>query len=75
MDLMHRSGVLSKVLALIAAYDGNVLTIHQTIPLQGSANVVITLDASETGERMNAFMRELQALEGVRKAMIIGQGY
>jgi chorismate mutase len=75
MDLLHRSGILSKVLALIAAYEGNVLTIHQTIPLQGSANVVITLDASGTGERMAEFMRDLQALEGVRKAMIIGQGY
>ena len=75
MDLLHRSGILSKVLALIAAYEGNVLTIHQTIPLQGSANVVITLDASGTGERMAEFMRDLQALEGVKKAMIIGQGY
>jgi chorismate mutase len=48
MDLEHRSGILSKVLALIANHEGNVLTIHQTIPLSGMANVVISVDTSGT---------------------------
>src|SRR6476620_10828926 len=52
MDLEHRSGILSRVLALIANLDGNVLTIHQTIPLQGMANVVISLEISSMGEEI-----------------------
>jgi chorismate mutase len=74
MDLLHKSGILSRVLALIASYDGNVLTIHQTIPLQGMANVVITVDSTGMGERLPDFMKALQALDGVKKAMITGQG-
>lgn len=74
MDLMHKSGILSKVLALVASFDGNVLTIHQTIPLQGMANVVITFDTAGMGERLPDFMKALQDLEGVRKATITGEG-
>jgi chorismate mutase len=74
MDLEHRAGVLSKVLALMADYEGNVLTINQTIPLQGMANAVISVDTSMTGERTSAMMASLRGLDGVQRANIIGQG-
>jgi chorismate mutase len=74
MDLVHRSGVLSKVLALVAGYDGNVLTIHQTIPLQGMANVVITVDTSTMEERLPECLEELKTLDGVKRAAVIGHG-
>jgi len=35
LTLEHRSGVLSSVLGYLASLGCNVLTIHQTIPLQG----------------------------------------
>ena len=74
MDLEHRSGILSRVLALIANLDGNVLTIHQTIPLQGMANVVISVETSSMGEEIRQMINRLQAQEGVKRAMVIGQG-
>lgn len=74
MDLMHRSGMLSKVLALVAELEGNVLTIHQTMPLQGMANVVITVDATMMGERTSELIATLNREEGVRRAAIIGRG-
>jgi chorismate mutase len=74
MDLEHRSGILSKVLALIANLDGNVLTIHQTIPLQGMANVVISVETSSMGEEIRQLLDRLHAQEGVKRAMVIGQG-
>ncbi|MDB5053444.1 MAG: hypothetical protein JWM44_1494 [Bacilli bacterium] len=74
LDLTHRSGILSKVLALIAGLDGNVLTIHQSIPLQGMANVVISVDTSLMGEKVNELLSTLRDQEGVKRAAIIGQG-
>ncbi len=74
LDLQHRSGMLSRVLSIIAGCNGNVLTIHQTIPLQGMANVVITVETSNMGEGLPSLMEELHRLEGVRRASIIGQG-
>lgn len=74
MDLEHRSGILSKVLGLIAGLEGNVLTIHQSIPLQGMANAVITVDASFMGEKLNELLDTLREQEGVKRAAIIGRG-
>ncbi|MEH7087050.1 ACT domain-containing protein, partial [Neobacillus drentensis] len=67
-------GILSKVLGLVAGLEGNVLTIHQTIPLQGMANVVISVETSKMGNHLSALLDALRAQEGVKRAAIIGQG-
>jgi chorismate mutase len=74
MELEHRSGMLSKVLALIAGLEGNVLTINQTIPLQGMANVVISVDTSMMGEKVGELIDTLMRQEGVIRPRIVGQG-
>jgi len=73
-DLEHTSGILSKVLSLIAGSGGNVLTINQSIPLQGRANVVISVETSRLTEELDALMELLQTTPGVRKTQIVGQG-
>lgn len=74
MDLQHRAGVLSQVLALMAKFEGNVLSINQTIPLQGKANVVITVDTSMMGNHTGHVIDSLNGLDGVKRATIIGRG-
>ncbi|MCR8644128.1 ACT domain-containing protein [Paenibacillus sp. N1-5-1-14] len=74
MDLTHRSGILSKVLSMIANHDGNVLTINQTIPLQGMANVTISMDATQMGPKVDELMHALRSHEGVKRASILGEG-
>ncbi|MGL4523477.1 MAG: ACT domain-containing protein, partial [Bacilli bacterium] len=39
--LEDRSGTLSSLLQIVASFGCNVLTIHQTIPIQGRANVTM----------------------------------
>jgi chorismate mutase len=74
LDLEHRSGILSKVLSSIAHIEGNVLTINQTIPLQGMANVVLSVDTAHMQGDVTSLLNMLRQAEGVRKAAIIGQG-
>jgi chorismate mutase len=74
IDMEHRSGILSRVLTLVASYEGNVLTIHQTIPLQGMANVVLSVEMSAGAETLTALIEAVKAVEGVRRAAVIGQG-
>ncbi|GJM79289.1 ACT domain-containing protein [Paenibacillus timonensis] len=73
-DLEHRSGILSKVLSLIAGSGGNVLTINQSIPLQGKANVVISVETSRLTEELDVMLNSLQGIPGVRRTQIVGQG-
>ncbi len=46
MMIEHKKGVLSDVLNYISDKGGNVLTIDQGIPINGSANLSITIDMS-----------------------------
>lgn len=74
LQLEHRSGVLSRVLTFVAGKGGNVLTINQTIPLQGIANLAMSIDTAVLNLSTTDFVEELQKLDGVRKAAIIGRG-
>lgn len=74
LDLEHRTGLLSKVLTLIAQLEGNVLTIHQTIPLQGMANIVISVDTARMTDHEEALLEALQVQEGVNNVVIVGRG-
>ncbi|MCG7213140.1 ACT domain-containing protein [Paenibacillus mucilaginosus] len=74
IDLEHRSGILSKVLAMIAELEGNVLTIHQSIPLQGVANVVVSVETSVMNDTVTELLERLHRLDGVSRAVLVGQG-
>jgi len=73
-SLEHRSGLLSRVLQFVAEQGGNVLTINQTIPLQGIANISMSVDMAQLKVTSTEFLDGLQEINGVRKAMIVGRG-
>lgn len=73
MDLEHRSGVLSKVLGTLAAGEGNVLTISQSIPLQGMANVVVSVDTSLVNGTLPELLQKLRSLDGVKRVTVVGR--
>ncbi|MFP7169608.1 ACT domain-containing protein [Terribacillus sp. 7520-G] len=69
--LEDRTGTLSELLAIVARSGGNILTIHQTIPLQGRANVTISLNTSGMHTDIQSLLDELRALEYVDKVEIL----
>ena len=73
MELLHRSGILSNVLTTIAQAQGNVLTIHQTIPLQEKAHVVISIEVTTMNRKMSSLVTQLSELNGVSRIVTISQ--
>ncbi|WP_088226624.1 ACT domain-containing protein [Desulfosporosinus sp. FKB] len=71
--LENKAGVLSHVLNFIASLKGNVLTINQGIPLQGIANVSISLETAGMDDIPENLLNGLGKITGVRKIEIIGQ--
>lgn len=67
MTLDHHSGILSKLLEIIANNKGNILTISQSTPIDKRANVTITLDISEMSTTFSLLTQELKSVEGVYK--------
>lgn len=74
LTLEHRPGVLSKVLKYLAEIKTSVLTINQTIPLQGEATVSMSIDTTQMEVDVQAVLRGLSRLDGVRRAAIVGSG-
>lgn len=72
--LEHRSGILSKFLSFIASKGGNVLTINQTIPVQGIAQVSLSIDTAVLSLSIIQFMEEIDKLDGVLKVDVVGRG-
>jgi chorismate mutase len=72
--LEDRKGTLSKLLSVVAASGCNVLTIHQTIPLQGRANVTLSLNTAHMTNEMDGLLSELRKLEFVEKVEVLGTG-
>jgi chorismate mutase len=72
--LEDRAGTLSKLLGIVADAGCNVLTIHQTIPLQGRANVTLSLNTNGMKEDINSLLMKLRKLEFVEKVEILSSG-
>ncbi|MGM9972800.1 MAG: ACT domain-containing protein [Clostridiaceae bacterium] len=71
MLLSHKAGVLSRILDTIAAKGGNVLTISQDLPINNSANVVITLDISSLELDIKELIEILLKEENVLKSTLV----
>lgn len=68
--LEHRAGVLSRVLAEIAALRGNILTIHQEPPERGRARVSIDMNAVRLAVDPAALPGRLGDIDGVASVSI-----
>ena len=71
--LEHKSGVLSCVLNTIANDHGSVLTINQTIPLQGVANATLSIETAELEIDLEALLDKLRMVDGVKRLEVLGQ--
>lgn len=71
--LMDKAGILSYVLNYIASVSGNILTINQGIPLQGIANVSISIETDKMEETVDSLLSNLSEIEGVRKIELIAK--
>lgn len=72
--LEDRSGTLSQLLSTVASAGCNVMTIHQTIPLQGRANVTLSLNTSGMTVEIEELMSRLRKMEFVEKVEVLGSG-
>lgn len=66
-------GLLSHVLKIIAKYNANILTIHQTIPINGIASLTMSVDIlPSTGDTMDMFA-DMENLEGIHYLKILAR--
>ncbi|MGM9942324.1 MAG: ACT domain-containing protein [Bulleidia sp.] len=67
ITLKDKSGALSAVLHKLSEYGTSVLTISQAIPINGKANVLLSLDISSSTSTMEAIIEALKEIPAVRR--------
>ncbi|WP_307252691.1 ACT domain-containing protein [Croceifilum oryzae] len=70
--LKDQAGVLSQVLSFLASMGVNILTIHQTIPLQGEASVSMSVDLTHLISDLEDLVGRLRGMKGVQRVTVIG---
>ena len=74
LQLEDRSGTLATLLQSVAEARCNILTIHQTIPIQGRANVTLSLDVTAMEMDLDTFLQQLKKLDFVESADVVSSG-
>lgn len=69
--LRDKPGVLSAVLGTFADCGANILTINQSIPVNGAANVTISAETAGMLTDLESFLRRLRDASGVLKAEVM----
>ncbi len=73
VNLDDTKGVLSCVLNSIAEAGANILTINQNIPINGIANVTITVETNAMETDFGEMVNSVEKLEGVQYFKIIAR--
>lgn len=72
MELYDVAGNLSSVLSIIAKQGANVLTINQNIPVNGKANISISIDTQGMKKDIRYLEKKLKSIENVSKFSAVG---
>lgn len=73
LSMDDEPGLLSAVLSKIATFKANILTIHQTIPVNGIASLTLSVDILPTTGDSAIMLEEIEALDGVRYLKILSR--
>ena len=73
LQMEDEPGLLSLVLKTIADYKGNVLTIHQTIPINGIASLTLTVDLLPSTGNVSSMIEEIESQPGVHYLKILAK--
>ena len=71
MMLRHEKGILSSVLNYMSQEKVNILTINQSIPINGKAFVNLSLDISDIGKPIDDIIAELKKLKGASSVKLL----
>ena len=65
-------GLLSELLHVVATYRANILTIHQSIPVNGIATVTLSVEVLSYTGNMAGMVDEIENLSGIQGVKILG---
>lgn len=73
IQLDDEPGLLSMVLKTIAEFRANILTIHQSVPVNGIASLTLSIDVFSSSDSVAEMKDRIEAVSGIHYAKIIAR--
>ena len=73
LQMEDEPGLLSMVLKIVAEFSANILTIHQSIPINGLASLTMSIDVLPTTGDSSAMIEKIEEQSGVHYLKILGR--
>jgi chorismate mutase len=73
IQLDDEPGLLSVVLATIADFHANILTIHQSIPVNGIASLTLSIDVFPATGDVENMKNSIESVQGIHYAKILAR--
>ena len=70
--MVHETGMLKKVLEIISSFGYSIWTINQNPPVDGVANLIITLDLDDKVDSIGDMLQEISDIEGLSNVQLLG---
>ncbi len=73
MQMDDEQGLLSDLLHIVAVYKANILTIHQSIPVNGVATLTLSVEVRADTGNIVQMVEEIEGLKGVHYVKILAR--
>ena len=73
MQMDDEPGLLSDILHIVAVYRANILTIHQSIPVNGVATMTLSVEVLETTGNVSSMVEDMEVKNGVHYVKILAR--
>ena len=73
IQLDDEPGLLSNVLRAIDKFKSNILTIHQSVPINGIASLILSIDVFNTAGNVDELVAAIEQVDGVHYVKIIAR--
>jgi len=73
LQMEDEPGLLSMVLNIVADFRANILTIHQSIPINGIASLTLSIEVQPTTGDVSAMVEKIEEQQGVHYLKILGR--
>jgi chorismate mutase len=73
MQMDDRQGLLSDLLHIVAVYRANILTIHQSIPVNGIATLTLSVEVKADTGNISQMLEEMEEHQGIHYVKILAR--
>ena len=73
VQMDDEQGLLSDVLHVVAVYKANILTIHQSIPVNGVATLTLSVEVKSNTGNISKMVEDVEELSGIHYVKILSR--